>query len=164
MTWLQFTFQAEVAQRVHVTTSNPIKLLLSFMIYRKKIFAIFAASMLSACGGDGILDTEKAITVRDNVIVVDGEGAREIISTTSNESGTSISVSSDSSVGNSMRAGSVISVLAGTDPRWPLGLSAKISAVTNQPDGSKKAELERATLADVIQNSAVISQPIELIN
>ena len=115
-------------------------------------------------GGDDDNDSaEVAATLIDDDNVFDSDNSEEILETESSDDGTTTLVlSSDSSIEDTLETGSVITVLAGEDDRFPFGLSAKVGSIATNDDGTKSATLESATLADVLSETTYSQKAIAL--
>ncbi len=117
--------------------------------------------------GDPIGTSTTVITtntsLKSNVSVIDSSNSKDIVSTQTAVNGAaSINIVANSVFGSSLAAGSVISVLPGSDNRFPLGLSAKVESVITNTDGTKQVALQPATLADVASSTTFKSDPIPL--
>ena len=121
---------------------------ITIILFGLLIFVVSGCGSSSEDGGGGS-------SAGDDITVVDSpSAAAEIAEVTIDDQGrNSLTTTSNSSLGKSLKVDSVITVVPEADARFPFGLSGKVSSVTNNSDGSVTATLEKVTLADVVYST-----------
>jgi len=87
--------------------------------------------------------------------VIDNENATAEIAEISMDDNDEISltINSNSSLGENLEVGSVVTALPGVDDRFPFGLSGKVSSTATNSDGSKTITLEEVALSDFVYST-----------
>ncbi len=144
-----------------MTTINP-----SHTISKRLLILCLIFVVLVGCGkkkGGGSNGAPPTITVNPTTVTVSADQSVQIVKTTANDDGsTQLVTTPNSALGKTLAVGSVVQVIDGADPRFPLGLVGKVASVTTEANGVTSAQLTKATLANVVQKSNIQTGEVAL--
>ena len=128
--------------------------------------------LLAGCGGGGSSENGSGDTVSDNgvtatavtqsdVVIFDETATPAIVQTAVDEGGNQ-TLTLDTAAAEDLTTGAILHVPAGADERFPLGLSARVTYVTQTGTGESTLTLEPAQLQDAYTESEIVINEVSL--